>query len=242
MEIYPAIDLRAGQCVRLLKGDFNQATHYHDDPLAMADDFAAQGAKWLHVIDLDGAEQGKTQQSKIIKKIVRHTDLLVQVGGGIRKTDHIKQLLDSGASRVIIGSLAVSAPDTVMKWFKQFGSEHIVLALDIRYHTDKQPYIATHGWQDLSDIKLFDLIAQYQSAGLKHILCTDIDRDGTLEGPNLNLYHSLTEQFPELHLQASGGIGQLSDLEKLRRIPAAGAIVGRALYEKKFTLQEALTC
>lgn len=242
MIIYPALDLRQGKCVRLYQGDFQQATIYHADPFAMAKAFVTAGTKWLHIVDLDGAKDPQQNQTPLIIELIKASDVSVQTGGGIRSAAQIEKLLNQGAARIIIGSLAVRNPTAVMHWLKTFGAEHIVLALDIIFDAKKEPRVAMNAWQTVSDSSLFTLIEQYATAGLKHVLCTNIARDGTLAGPDYELYQTLLTRFPFLHLQASGGIHALADLQLLRQNQAAGAIIGRALYENKFTLAEALAC
>lgn len=240
MIIYPALDLRNRQCVRLYQGNFAQTTIYHDDPLVVAKNFIEQGAEWLHVVDLDAAKNPECHQHDFIIELVKNCGINVQVGGGIREQGQVKNLLDRNIKRVVVGSLAVKQPELVKSWLNYFGSEKIVLALDIIWQ-ELEPYIAVHGWQSQSAKKLVDLIIYYQQ-NLNHVLCTDIACDGTLRGPNFKLYENLLQQFPDLAIQASGGIGSLQDLMALKKMTMPGVIVGKALYEKKFTLNEALQC
>lgn len=240
MKFYPAIDLQSGTCVRLYKGQFDQVTHYEEDPLTVAHDYQNQGAQYLHLVDLDGARSGKFMHSSVVQAICRDTQLQVQVGGGIRSLDTIKMLLDEGVKRVIIGSQATSDPSQVKQWLRQLGADRIVLALDVRIDTSGHPMVATNGWLTSSPLTLWELLNLYQDEGLTHVLCTDIAKDGTLEGPNLALYQACKQRFPGIAFQASGGIGELSDLKFLAAIPVEGVIVGKALYEKKFTVTEAL--
>lgn len=241
MQIYPAIDLRNGRCVRLYQGKFEQETVYGEDPFAIAEQFVLQGASWLHIVDLDGAKNPEQSQFQLIKSLCEKLNLNIQTGGGIRQEWQIKTMLDAGLNRVVIGSQAVKEPEEVKQWFDKFGADRLVLALDVQ-QMDGVAYIATHGWQEISKNKLSDLIDYYLQVNLQHVLCTDISKDGTLTGPNLSLYQNLLQQYPRLQLQASGGISSLSDIGALRQMSVAGAILGKALYENKFTLQEALTC
>ncbi len=241
MIIYPAIDLYAGQCVRLYQGDYQKITVYHADPLALAKDFIAQGAEWLHVVDLDGAKNPTNNQLNLITNLIQHTNINIQVGGGIRSKQQIKNLLDCGANRVIIGSMAVKNSREVKQWLNYFGAEHLVLALDVIIKQN-QIFLATHAWQEISSITLFDLLEYYKSCNLKHILCTNIELDGTLQGPDYSLYENILKKFPELNCQASGGIQSLNDIKKLRENKLSGVIIGRALYEKKLILSEVLSC
>ena len=242
MIIYPAIDLRHGQCVRLYQGDYQQETIYHHDPLQQGANFVAQGADWLHVVDLDAAKDPTQNQSVLIASLVKHCNVNIQTGGGIRSKEQVQHLLDQGISRVIIGSLAVKQPQEIWQWLHEFGAEKIDLAFDIQLNDKEEAMVATDAWQQQSQHSLFDLLEYYQSAGLKHVLCTDIARDGTMQGPNDELYERILTRYPTLHLQASGGIHSISDLKRLSIKKLAGAIIGRALYENKLTVSEALTC
>src|SRR5882757_3632941 len=242
MIIYPAIDLRGGRVVRLTEGKFDQEKSYGDDPLAVARDFAKSGATWLHVVDLDGAKDPAKRQTALVEKIARSSGLRMQTGGGIRDEAQIAALLAAGAQRVIVGSLAAKQPELVRGWLKKFGAEKIILSPDVRLDANGTPRVAAAGWQESTGLALDDFLNGYLAAGLIHILCTDISRDGKLTGPNSALYAQLVKKFPSLQIQASGGVSSLDDLRVLKTTGSAGAIVGRALYEKKFTLQEALTC
>ncbi len=242
MIIYPAIDLRGSRVVRLTEGRFDQETSYGSDPLAVAHDFAVAGATWLHVVDLDGAKDPAQRQTALVQTLTTHSGLKVQTGGGIRDEAQIETLLEAGAQRVIVGSVAAKDPARVREWLGRFGAEHIILAPDVRLDADGTPRIAAAGWQESTGVALDDFLTGFLAAGLRHILCTDISRDGKLTGPNTALYTGLIQRFPSLQIQASGGVAALADLPPLRAAGAAGVIVGRALYEKKFTLREALAC
>lgn len=242
MIIYPAIDLRGGRVVRLTEGKFDQEKSYGDDPLAVAKDFAASGATWLHVVDLDGAKDPAKRQTALVQKLTRESGLRMQTGGGIRDESQIAALLEAGAQRVIVGSLAAKQPELVRGWLKKFGAEKIILSPDVRLDADGTPRVAAAGWQESTGVALDDFLNGFLAAGLIHILCTDISRDGKLTGPNSALYARLVKKFPALQIQASGGVSSLDDLRVLKTTGSAGAIVGRALYEKKFTLKEALAC
>lgn len=242
MIIYPAIDLQNGKCVRLYQGDFEKRTHYDIDPILMAKQFQQEGATWLHIIDLDAAKDPIYSQAILIKTINEKTNLHIQTGGGIRTEEQIETLLASGIKRVIIGSQAVKSPEFVKTWFKKFGGDQLVLAVDVKCDEQGDAYVATDGWQSISDSLLTNIIQQFRDVGLKHILCTDIQCDGTLQGPNIELYKRLLQQYPDLEIQASGGVSSLEDLKLLANANLPGAIVGRALYEKRFTLSEAIQC
>ncbi len=240
MILYPAIDLRRGRVVRLTEGSFDAEKAYFDDPTAVARDFAAAGSPWLHLVDLDGAKDPAQRQTALVASVIRASGLRVQSGGGVRDESHVRTLLDAGVERVIVGSLAVKQPDLVGGWLEKFGPDRLVLALDVRLDAAGTPMIAVAGWQADSGVTLDATLRTFLPRGLQHILCTDISRDGKLTGPNFGLYAALRRDFPAIHVQASGGVSSLDDLRRLKREDARGAIVGRALYEKKFTLKEAL--
>lgn len=239
MQLIPAIDLMDGQCVRLHKGDFDTQKAYSADPVSMARDFQSEGATVLHLVDLDGAKDPQNRQTELVKTIIAQTGMNIQTGGGIRKLSEIETLLDAGAERVVIGSLAVKEPEVVKEAFQTFGADSLCLALDVMPQ-EGEYLIATSGWQESSEVKLYDLIDMYLDAGLKHALCTDISKDGTLEGPNATLYEDVLQTYPPLSLQASGGIGTLDDLETLAKLPLFGCIVGKAIYENAFHVRDAL--
>lgn len=239
MNIIPAVDLKSGKCVRLFQGKYDRITIYNTDPIAVANSFAVQGTKYLHIVDLDGARKGKFFNLKIIEAICHQTHLKVQVGGGVRSKEQVYWLLNKGVERIVIGSMAITQPVVVKQWVNEFGAQSIVLALDVRM-IDQNPMLSTHGWEVNNEKNLWQLLEEYLDCGLQHVLCTDIQRDGTLHGPNINLYMECQKRFPNIQFQASGGISQIQDLQKLAAIPVSNVIIGRALYEKKFTLTEAL--
>ena len=236
MIIYPAIDLIAGEVVRLHKGDFDQKTTYGTDPVAVARAYAEAGASWLHLVDLDGAKDPANRQTALIADIIAGSGLKVQTGGGIRSRADLKALLDAGASRVVIGSLAVREPDLVRQMFLDFEAESICLAADV-IRRDGAFLVAVSGWQEASSLKLSDFIAGFADVGLRHVLCTDIDRDGTMTGPNAGLYAEMKAEFPNIQLQASGGVKGIEDLDGLS---TDGVIIGRAIYEGAVDLKAAL--
>ena len=241
MIIYPAIDIRAGKCVRLYQGNYSKETIYGDTPIDAAKQFLDKGATWLHLVDLDGAKNPNANQASLINELLRFTPINIQVGGGIRTEYQIDDYFEAGARRVVIGSLAIESPQLVETWLKQHGAERIVLAFDVNFDGVK-PIVMTQAWRKLTDIALFDVVRRFADIGTKHILCTDICRDGALNGPNIDLYQQMIARFPELTIQASGGISQLDDVRGLKHINVSGAIIGRALYEKKFDLSEVLSC
>ena len=236
MIIYPAIDLIDGEVVRLHKGDFDQKTTYGSDPVAVARAYADAGATWLHLVDLDGAKNPENRQTDLIGRIIDGSGLKVQTGGGIRSRDDVDALITAGASRVVIGSLAVREPDLVASMLDGFGVEAICLAADV-VRPDDEFMIAVSGWQEASSLSLYEFIHGFVPAGLRHVLCTDIDRDGTMTGPNGTLYQTVKRQFPDIQLQASGGVSGIDDL---RDLPTDGVIIGKAIYEGAIDLKAAL--
>lgn len=241
MKIFPAIDLLDGACVRLYKGEFSEKTVYTDEPLAMARLFQEKGAEWLHVVDLDGARAGRPMQSSLIDALCAGTELTLQVGGGIHRLEHVTRLLDAGVGRVVIGSRAVHAREEVGAWLERFGPERIVCAFDVRID-EGTPTPATRGWQDRGTRSLWDILDGYREFGLRHVLCTDIERDGTLEGPNFELYREIGSRHPEISLLASGGVRSLDDIRELQKMEIPGVVIGKAIYEGKLSLSEALDC
>lgn len=238
MLIYPAIDLKEGRCVRLAQGDFDSATRY-GDPVEQACRFAEAGAEWIHVVDLDGARAGAARQSELIGVIVEVARVKVQCGGGVRTGEDVAALLDLGVARVVAGSAAVKRPADVRDWLQRFGAERICAAFDVRASAGGYG-VTSEGWTEASSITLNEAIARYEGAPLRHALVTDVSRDGMLAGPNTALYADLARRFPDLLVQASGGVAALPDLDELKNAGAAGAIIGRALYENRFTLEDAL--
>jgi len=240
VKLYPAIDLLDGRVVRLHKGDFDAVTDYGGDPAAVAAAYLSDGAQYLHVVDLSGARDGERRQSATIQSL-SNTGLRLQVGGGIRTREEVAAILEAGAERVIVGSLAVREPDTVATWVSEFGPDRIVAAFDVRIEAGiTWPLVA--GWTQKGDEPLAALLERYAQSGLRHALVTDVDRDGALSGPNVGLYGELCELWPGIAWQASGGVSCIDDLTALQAIGADGAIVGKALFENRFTLGEALAC
>ncbi|GLR72005.1 1-(5-phosphoribosyl)-5-[(5-phosphoribosylamino)methylideneamino]imidazole-4-carboxamide isomerase [Agaribacter marinus] len=240
--IIPAIDLINGKVVRLYQGDYEQTTEYTYDPIDVVKTYANAGADILHIVDLTGAKDTSKRQIPLIKDMVATGVMRFQSGGGIRTEQDVTDLLDAGIERVVIGSLAVSERVLVAEWFKKYGPDAIVLALDVNIDEQGNKYVATHGWQENSGVSIDELIAYYAEFGLKHVLCTDISRDGTLQGSNNALYAELVASYPMIQWQASGGIGSIDDIKALIPTNVQGVILGRALLEGKFTLEEALSC
>jgi phosphoribosylformimino-5-aminoimidazole carboxamide ribotide isomerase len=234
MIIYPAMDLIGGQAVRLKQGKFEDKTSYSAEPAEALRVFAAAGASWAHVVDLDGAKAGRPAQTDLITDLAWLVPLRLQVAGGFRARQQLATMFNAGVSRVVIGSLAVKQPETVRRWIDEFGPERIALSLDVRL-IGGTPRVAINGWTENTGRSLWDVAALYPKA--RHFLVTDIGRDGMLQGPNFDLYEEISQRLPEIAVQASGGISSLSDLE---RLCTDGAIVGRAIWEGRIALQEAL--
>ena len=233
MIVYPAMDLMGGRCVRLAQGRFDDATIYSADPAEALAGFADAGARWAHVVDLDGARAGAPRQHDLIAGLASAAGLRLQVAGGFREADQIARMIDAGVGRVVIGSLAVKDPGRVAAFLESFG-DRITLALDVNV-VEGVPMVSTAGWTETSTKSLWDIAALYPRA--RHLLVTDISRDGMMSGPNVELLAEVVERLPYMDVQASGGVSSLDDL---RRLPTAGAIIGKALWEGKIDLREAL--
>ncbi len=238
--VYPAIDVRGGAVVRLLRGDYEKETRYTDDPVAVATSYARSGARWLHLVDLDAARAGGYTLLETLTRIVDTTGLMVQTGGGVRSADDVHRLLDAGATRVVVGSLAVEDPGMVTGWLETFGPEQVTVALDTRTGDDGVWVLPTAGWTSVADQDLITTLHRYDASGLRHVLCTDIGRDGTLSGPNFHLYTMLTRSAPHLQVQASGGARDVDDVRAARRHGCAGIILGKALLEGRLTVTQAI--
>ncbi len=239
--IIPALDLINGEVVRLHQGDYAKQTTYSDNPIEQFAAYVKQGAEQLHLVDLTGAKDPKARQTALIGKIIEATQCPVQVGGGIRSEKDVADLLNVGANRVVVGSTAIKQPQMVKAWFEKYGAEKFVLALDINI-VEGRKLIAIHGWQETSDLTLEQVIEDFSTVGLQHVLCTDISKDGTLSGSNVALYREICQKYPTIQFQSSGGIGSLADINALKGSGVAGVIVGRALLEGKFTVAEAIEC
>lgn len=238
--VYPAIDVREGRVVRLAQGDYARETRYGDEPLALARRYADEGARWLHLVDLDAARSGGYTLLPLLRALAGDGRLEVQTGGGIRGRDDVARLLEAGASRVVIGSLAVREPDSVLAWIDEFGAQRITVALDSRLDDAGRWRLPVHGWTETGAQTLDELARRYQAGGLRHLLSTDIARDGMLTGPSLALYAHLGAIVPGLEVQASGGVSTVADVAAARDAGCAGVVLGRALLEGRFTLPEAL--
>ncbi|HEY6916350.1 MAG TPA: 1-(5-phosphoribosyl)-5-[(5-phosphoribosylamino)methylideneamino] imidazole-4-carboxamide isomerase [Allosphingosinicella sp.] len=237
MILYPAMDLMGGRCVRLAQGRFDDATTYSGDPAEALRGFAAAGAEWAHIVDLDGARAGEPRQHERIMDLAASAPIKLQVAGGFRTHRQIERMIDAGAGRVVIGSLAVKQPELVADMIRTFGPERITLAVDVHV-VDGIPMAATAGWTEQSALSLWDICALYPDA--RHLLVTDIGRDGMMQGPNVALVEEAAARLPHMAVQASGGVASLQDLRTLSTSGAAGAIVGKALWEGKISLREAV--
>ena len=240
MLIYPAIDLKDGACVRLMHGRFDQVTKYDEVPARRLAAFVAEGAAWVHVVDLDGAEAGRAVQHALIGELAGSVDVKIQSGGGVRSRADVDALLQAGVTRVVVGSLAVTAPDQVAAWLADLGPESLTLAFDVKLE-DGVPVPALKGWTQSSGVDLWTALDRYPAGTLTHVLITDVGRDGALVGPNLDLLAEARRRRPDLKIQASGGVSSLDDLTACRDLGCDGAIVGRAIYEGRFTATEAIS-
>ncbi|MBD8900241.1 1-(5-phosphoribosyl)-5-[(5-phosphoribosylamino)methylideneamino]imidazole-4-carboxamide isomerase [Rhodanobacter sp. DHG33] len=238
--VIPAIDLRGGRVVRLKQGDYAQQTTYSDDPRAVAQRYAEAGARWLHLVDLDGARSGSLDNLAVIEAIARD-GMQVQAGGGVREEADLQRLFDAGVSRVVVGSVAIRDPARVSGWLEKHGAERLTLALDTR-NIEGRWTLPSAGWTEAETRTLDELAPWYAARGARHLLCTDIERDGMLAGFNLDLYRHLAGTVPQLAVQASGGVRSLDDIRAAREAGARGVILGRALLEGRFTVAEALAC
>lgn len=237
--LYPAIDIREGRVVRLRQGDYDAETRYADDPLALAKRYAEAGAEWLHLVDLDAAKAGGWTLGPLVEAIRRETTLKVQTGGGVRDDADVQAIYGAGAARVVIGSMAIRQANRVLGWLERFGNDRVTIALDARADDAGVFRLPVHGWTEASGLALFDLLKRYADAGLRHLLCTDIARDGMLAGLNLDLYREIATRFPEVAVQASGGVASLDDVLGARAAGAGGAILGKALLDGRFTMVDA---
>jgi len=241
-EVYPAIDVRDGRVVRLAQGDYARETRYDMPPFERTRAYAQAGARWLHLVDLDAARTGGYTLGPLLRRIKRETPLRVQTGGGVRSERDVDNLFEAGADRVLVGSLATTEPARVAGWLVRYGAERITVALDARMREDGTWFPATHGWTQQARRPLEDVLVDYLSAGLRHLLCTDIDRDGMLAGPNLALYAQLVEWAPRIAVQASGGARHAGDVRAARDAGCGGIVLGKALLENRLDLAEVLGC
>jgi len=233
MTIIPAIDLIDGKCVRLTQGDYAQKTIYNEDPLEVARQFEDAGLLRLHLVDLDGAKAKAVKNWKVLERIASNTRLQIDFGGGVNSEQDVRLIFDSGANWTTIGSMAVKNEQEFLRWIHLFGPDRFLLGADV-----KDRMIAIHGWLETTDRSIFDFLRNYLDKGIQQVFCTDVSKDGKLEGPSTELYKDIIEQYPSLQLIASGGVSSIGDLETLRRIGCSGAIIGKAIYENRITLEQ----
>ncbi|QNS01845.1 MAG: 1-(5-phosphoribosyl)-5-[(5-phosphoribosylamino)methylideneamino]imidazole-4-carboxamide isomerase [Buchnera aphidicola (Pentalonia nigronervosa)] len=240
--IIPAFDILDNNIVRLYQGNFSCKKHYDINLCNYLDDYQKQGVQFVHLVDLNGAKNTNNKQLEVFKKILSYSSIPIQIGGGIRHAKDIDIFLKMGIKRVVIGSSIIQNKEEVVKWLKVYGSDAIVFALDIKIDQNNNKKIFIHGWKKSTDLLLEDVIRYFLPFGLKHVLCTDISKDGTLSGPDVKLYHELVQYFKLIEFQASGGIGTLEDIKSLVRVGVQNIIIGRSLLERRFTIEEALQC
>lgn len=233
MVIIPAIDIIDGKCVRLTEGDYSQKKVYNENPLEVALQFEDAGLKRLHLVDLDGAKAGAVKNWKVLEQLTSKTSLIIDFGGGIKKEEDLTVVFNSGAAYATIGSLAVKQENVFIEWLKKYGADKFLLGADV-----KDEKIAVSGWLETTDVWIYDFIEKYIRLGIQQLFCTDVSKDGKLEGPSLDLYKQVLQKFPSLHFIASGGVSSMSDLEVLREAGCSGAIVGKAIYENRISLKE----
>lgn len=233
MQIIPAIDIIEGKCVRLTQGDYAQKTIYNENPLEVALQFQDAGLERLHLVDLDGAKAGAVKNWKVLEQLTSKTKMIIDFGGGIKKEEDLHIVFDSGAAYATIGSLAVKEGAKFVAWLQVYGASKFLLGADV-----KDEKIAVGGWLETTDINILDFIEQYTAHGISQLFCTDVSKDGKLEGPSIALYEKIITQFPDLHFIASGGVSNLTDLKQLKEIGCKGAIVGKAIYENRISLEE----
>ena len=235
IELIPAIDIIDGQCVRLTKGDYNQKKVYNDDPLTVAKEFEKIGFKRLHMVDLDGARSKHIVNDEILRRVTAETSLIVDFGGGIKSEEDIVKAFESGASMITVGSIAVTQPELFIQWMEKYGPEKMILGADVR-----NGMISINGWKKDSQIPLLPFLKQYVEAGVKNVLCTEISKDGTLQGPAVTLYKEIMSAYPKLHLIASGGVSRKEDIDELESEGIPAVVFGKAIYEGRINLKELL--
>lgn len=231
--IVPAIDIIDGKCVRLTMGDYSQKKTYNENPLEVAKSFEDAGLKYLHLVDLDGAKSNKVVNLPVLQSIVRETNLIVDFGGGVKSTEALEMVLEAGANQVTVGSMAVKSPELFFEWLEKYGIEKLILGADVR-----NEMISINGWKEDSNITIYEFLKNYASQGVKHVVCTDISKDGMLAGSSMELYKKLLEEFPSIELIASGGVTTIEEVMELKTAGLAGAIIGKAIYEGNITIDQ----
>jgi phosphoribosylformimino-5-aminoimidazole carboxamide ribotide isomerase len=234
--VIPAIDIIEGKCVRLTEGDYSQKKIYNEHPLEVAKQFEDAGLKRLHLVDLDGAKEGSVKNWKVLERIAGKTSLIIDFGGGIKSEKDVQIVFESGASLATVGSIAVKNETEFFHWLKKFGSQKFLLGADV-----KEERITVSGWQETTEIWIYDFIEKFMNTGIQQLFCTDVSKDGRLEGPSIELYKNIIEKFPALHFIGSGGVSSLRDIMQLAEIGCKGVIIGKAIYEGRITLDELST-
>jgi phosphoribosylformimino-5-aminoimidazole carboxamide ribotide isomerase len=233
MEIIPAIDLIDGKCVRLTEGDFSQQTTYHADPVEVAKQFEALGLRRLHLVDLDGARAKQPVNLPVLARIARETNLIIDYGGGLQSAEAIQLAFDAGAEQVTAGSIAVREPKAVQKWLKEYGADRIIVGADF-----KDNFIAINAWADKSELTLESFISSFAEKGAQTFICTDVSKDGKLQGSSIDIYQKLIATFPDMQFIASGGVTTIEEVRQLREAGLHGAIIGKAIYEGTISLED----
>lgn len=233
IELIPAIDIIDGKCVRLTKGDYDTKKIYNEDPVSVAKEFEAHGIRRLHVVDLDGARSKHIVNDKVLQRIARETNLVIDFGGGIKTDEDVARAFEAGAHMITIGSIAVTDPERSMEWLHKYGPEHIVLGADVR-----NGRVSINGWKEDSQEELIPFLDRYLSEGMRNVLCTDISKDGMLQGPAIALYRQVMEHYPDCHLIASGGVSSMDDIRALEAAGIPAVVFGKAIYEGKIKLEE----
>lgn len=232
LQLLPAIDLLEGRCVRLRQGNYQDSTVFADDPVEMALRWQAEGAERLHLVDLDGAKAGQVTNWSVLESVVAAADLEVDFGGGVKTEEEVRRIMDTGAAYVTVGSIAVKNEPLLLEWFGRFGAERFLLGADVR-----NEQISIGGWLEDTSISIFDFLDRFTGHGVRQVFCTDVSKDGRMEGPSIDLYRRILDRFPNLGLIASGGVSSMNDLEALRTLGCSGAILGKAIYEQHISLQ-----
>jgi phosphoribosylformimino-5-aminoimidazole carboxamide ribotide isomerase len=232
-KLIPAIDIIDGKCVRLTMGDYSQKKTYNENPLEVAKSFEDAGLRYLHLVDLDGAKSNRVVNLPVLQSIIKETNLIVDFGGGIKSTESLEMVLEAGANQVTVGSMAVKSPELFFEWLEKYGTEKLILGADVR-----NELIAINGWLEDSTVTIYDFLRNYTEKGVKHVICTDISKDGMLAGSSIELYKRLLKEFPAIELIASGGVTTIEEVVQLKTEGLAGAIIGKAIYEGNITIDQ----